>query len=169
MIIRQQRGEEYSLTEKIAETAFCPAKGAYETVPDFLRARRKSENYLPRLDLVAEENSELIGHLMLTKMKLPCADVQDGALLLAPVSVLPEHRNGGVGAALVREGHKRAREMGFTSIFLAGDPAYFRRFGFLPTADFGIQPNSDIPPQYVMACELTQNALEGCAGTLENL
>ncbi len=142
MIIRQQRGEEYFLTEKIAETAFCPAKGAYETVPDYLRALRKSENYLPRLDLVAEENGELIGHLMLTKMSLPCAGAQDRTLLLAPVSVLPEHRNGGVGAALVREGQKRAREMGFTSIFLAGDPAYFRRFGFLPTADFASSPTA---------------------------
>ena len=52
------------------------------------------------------------------------------ALALAPVGVRPEHQGRGIGSALIREGLDRARDEGWTAVFVLGDPTYYQRFGF---------------------------------------
>ena len=56
--------------------------------------------------------------------------------------------------------------MGYTSVLLVGDPAYYHRFGFGAAADFGIKHAHDIPDENVMACELVPGALDGVSGTM---
>ena len=56
--------------------------------------------------------------------------------------------------------------MGYKVVFLVGDPAYYHRFGFQPTVNFGIKDIHDIPHEYVMVCELVENALDGISGTI---
>jgi putative acetyltransferase len=77
------------------------------------------------LSLVAEENTQLVGHVMLSKMGAPFP-----ALALAPVSVIPARQRLGIGSALIRKALSRAREDGWAAIFVLGDPAYYERFGF---------------------------------------
>lgn len=89
------------------------------------------------------------------------------ALLLAPLSVALEYRNRGVGSKLVKESFKLAREMGYTSVLLVGDPAYYHRFGFKTAVDFGIKHQHNIPDKYVMACELVPDAFNGITGTTD--
>ena len=52
------------------------------------------------------------------------------ALALAPVGVLPDHQGRGVGSALIHAALERARSKGFDAVFVLGEPAYYRRFGF---------------------------------------
>jgi putative acetyltransferase len=52
------------------------------------------------------------------------------ALGLAPVSVAPERQRRGIGDALVREAIDVARSEGWEAVFVLGEPAYYRRFGF---------------------------------------
>jgi len=77
------------------------------------------------LSLVAEEQGQMIGHILLSTMKAPFK-----ALGLAPVSVHPDHQNKGVGSALIRCAIEGARKRDFDAIFLLGAPAYYTRFGF---------------------------------------
>ena len=49
---------------------------------------------------------------------------------LAPLSVLPSHQNKGIGSKLVKYGNYQVKKMGFTQIFVLGDPKYYSRFGF---------------------------------------
>ena len=60
-------------------------------------------------------------------------------LCLGPLGVLPEYQRYGVGRILVERVTTLASEMGFGSIFLYGDPSYYRRLGFLPGEQFGIR------------------------------
>jgi putative acetyltransferase len=52
------------------------------------------------------------------------------ALALAPVGVLPDQQNRGFGSALTWAGLERARKEGFDAVFVLGEPAFYRRFGF---------------------------------------
>lgn len=60
--------------------------------------------------------------------------------------------------------------MEYKAIFLAGNPAYYNRFGFSPTIDYGIKCSMDIPEELcpnIMVLELFPNALKGIQGIVD--
>ncbi len=77
------------------------------------------------LDLVAEVDGRIVGHIALSRLLSPGA-----ALALAPLSVHPDHQRIGVGHALMRAAIERAEAAEAEMIFVLGDPAYYGRFGF---------------------------------------
>ncbi|MGZ8361809.1 MAG: GNAT family N-acetyltransferase, partial [Allosphingosinicella sp.] len=79
------------------------------------------------LSLVADDGGTILGHVALSLMAAPFR-----ALGLAPVAVAPGHQRQGIAAALIREALDRARADGWGGVFVLGDPAYYRRFGFSP-------------------------------------
>jgi predicted N-acetyltransferase YhbS len=167
MYIRREKPDEFSQIYNLVKTAFQTAKVSDGNEQDFVNQLRTGGGYIPELALVAEEDSKLIGHIMLTKMNIVDRDKKIGILLLAPVSVALEYRNKGVGSDMIREGFKLAKEMSYTSVLLAGDPAYYHRFGFQASVDFGIKNENDFPDQYVLAYELVPDALSGISGTVD--
>lgn len=96
-------------------------------------ARRDEANLVDRLradgdaafSLVAITEVGVAGHVLFSPMTAPFR-----ALALAPVAVLPERQRSGIGSALVREGLRRAGSQGWRAVFVLGEPAYYRRFGF---------------------------------------
>ena len=86
--------------------------------------------------------------------------------MLAPLAVALEYRNRGVGSKLVKESFELARNLGYTAVFVVGDPAYYSRFGFKSSVHFGVKHVPAIGDQYVMACELSNGALAGVKGTV---
>lgn len=165
MIIRQETEKDYTEIYNLIKTAFATAKVKDGDEQDFAVKLRNSENYIPELALVAEENGKLVGHVMFTKLNITTPDGGFGALLLAPIAVLLEYRNQGVGSLLIKEGFRLAKATGYTAVFLCGKPVYYHRFGFKSTSEFGIKNSNNIPDQYVMACELEEGALHGITGT----
>jgi putative acetyltransferase len=77
------------------------------------------------VSLVADEDGQIVGHVLLSKMDAPFP-----ALALAPVSVIPAKQRSGIGSALVKSAVNRARNEGWAAIFVLGDPNYYERFGF---------------------------------------
>ena len=71
-----------------------------------------------------------------------------------------KHRNQGVGQALMKHAFQKAIDLGYTAAFLVGNPAYYQRFGYRQTDEFGIVNQSEIPDQFVLACELIPDALK---------
>lgn len=166
MIIRREREDEFDEIYDLVRAAFQTAKVSDGKEQEFVNKLRASGNYIPELALVAEEDGMLIGHVMLTKTYITSEDGKHEALLLAPISVVLDYRNKGIGTALIHESFRLARTMGYGAVFLVGDPAYYHRFGFRSTVDFGIRDTHGIPDANVMACELTENALSGIRGTI---
>jgi putative acetyltransferase len=76
---------------------------------------------------VAIDSERVIGHLMLSRMAAPFR-----ALGLAPVAVTPDRQGEGVGSELIRWVLARAQEQAWDAVFVLGDPAFYRRFGFDP-------------------------------------
>ncbi len=159
------------------ETDFGPirelVKEAFSTVPesegdeqDFVDEMRRHRGYIPELALVAERNGGLVGYVMLTETVVEGAARGGPVLLLAPLCVSPRRQSRGVGAALIHEAFKRAVALGYDAVFLAGDPEYYRRFGFHATARYGIRHRMPVPDKYIQARELVPGALEGRGGTI---
>ena len=66
-----------------------------------------------------------VGHVLLSRMTAPVR-----ALALAPLAVATDWQRRGIGTALVEAALERARAAGSQAVFVLGDPAYYRRFGF---------------------------------------
>lgn len=167
MIIKRETEEEFAQIFNFVERAFQTAKVSNGLEQEFVNQLRSSSNYIPELALVAEENDKIIGHIMLTKTYIIIGGSKFEVLLLAPLSVALEHRNTGVGTKLIHESFALAKAMGYTAVFLIGDPAYYHRFGFKSSVEFGVIQLHNIPDEYVMAYELVPNALHGVSGIIE--
>ncbi|MFI6323962.1 GNAT family N-acetyltransferase [Nonomuraea sp. NPDC050556] len=103
--------------------------------------------------LVAEEDGEIVGHIMFTW--LPVGSVR--ALALAPLAVRPGNQGAGLGRALIAAGMKRAEEMGVPGVVVVGDPAYYSGSGF--TTEHKITQTYGWPDEVFQAIVFTE--LEG--------
>ncbi|MBU0607739.1 MAG: N-acetyltransferase [Armatimonadetes bacterium] len=167
MTIRTESEDDFPLVRELVKAAFETAHVSSGDEQNYVDRVRESDAYLPELSLVAEDEGELIGHIMLSRMSIVRDDGSDLATLtIAPVSVTPARQNQGVGTSLMQEAMRLAREAGHKSVLLVGDPAYYHRFGFRTTADFGLRSTQGIPDENVMACELVPQALQGVSGTI---
>lgn len=167
MIIRRERQEEFPQIYDLVKIAFQTAQVSNGKEQDFVDQLRSGGNYIPELALVAEEDGKLIGHMMLTETYIVNGDNKFKCLYLAPISVVLEYRNKGIGSSLIKESFRLAKEMGYTSVVLVGDPVYYHRFGFQTAANLGIKSTHEIPDENVMVCELAPDALDGVSGTME--
>lgn len=128
---------------------------------------RNSGAFIPELSLVAELNGQITGYILLTKIKIVNGDFRTPSLALAPVAVLPSYQHKGIGGQLIRSGHRKAKELGFTSIVVLGHQNYYPRFGYKMAKDYGIRTPFAVPDENSMIIELTADALKHTQGTIE--
>lgn len=165
--IRPENKQELDAIYHLIKTGFMTAKVSDGHEQDFANQLRDSENYIADLALVAESAGKLIGHIMLTKTEIIQTEAESiPTLLLAPITVKSEYRNQGIGSLLINEAFKRAKLLGYTSVFLVGDPKYYARFGFKSISEFNIVSSAAIPEPYVMGLELITGSLLNVSGKL---
>ncbi len=154
MIIKQEQNKDFHSIYELIKTAFESAEHADGNEQDLAEALRKGDSYIPELSLVAEVDGKIVGHIMFTKLKIG----DQTQLALAPLSVLPEYQRQGIGTALIKEGHKRARQLGYAYSVVLGSEKYYPKAGYLPAKNYGILPPFEAPDKNFMACKLTENA-----------
>ena len=125
----------------------------------------KSDTYIPELSLVAKtDKGEVAGYILLTKVEIVSESEVHTSLAVAPLAVLPEYQNRGIGGMLLKEAHKRAAALGYGTAVLLGHKDYYPRFGYRKAEDYGIKFPFDVPSEYCQVIELIPNALEGING-----
>jgi putative acetyltransferase len=116
--------------------AFRPPEGG--TVPveaPLVEDLRAGDEWLPRLSLVADVDSAVVGHVVCTRGWVVVAGgIEVPALGLGPLGVLPSHQGAGVGSALMHAVLGAADALGERLVALLGEPRYYGRFGFGPAA-----------------------------------
>ena len=95
MTIRPAQAGDYSEIYSLVQTAFATAKVSDGTEQDFVLELRRRDTYRPELELVAEENGQLIGHILLTILPVPSAPQGLRGLMVAPLCVRLEDRSRG--------------------------------------------------------------------------
>lgn len=112
------------------------------------------------ISLVALKESSIVGHVMFSRMSAPFK-----ALGLAPVSVLPHWQRQGIAAQLIEEGVKQAKARAWEGIFVLGDPAYYKRFGFSVSAAESFE--SPYAGPYLMLLILKEDSLPYRSGRID--
>jgi putative acetyltransferase len=83
------------------------------------------------------------------------------------MAVKSQFQSQGTGSRLVEEGLRRCAENQYDAVVVLGHPQYYPRFGFVPSADFGIQSEYDVPKEVFMILELVPGCLTGHTGVIE--
>jgi putative acetyltransferase len=115
-------------------------------VADLIDSLRETVTPTDGLSLVAEEDGQVVGHVMFTSSLLDALPRLVEVAVLSPVGVTPARQNRGIGSALVRHGLTALAQRAVPLVFLEGDPAYYSRFGFVPGGEQGFRkPSLRIP------------------------
>ena len=102
LIVRQESEKDYRGITVCNELAF---KQMGEGV--MVEAIRKNPKFIPELSLVAEADAEIIGHILFFPIIIESNQNNFSSLSLAPMSVVPEYQNIGIGTRLVKNGLKK--------------------------------------------------------------
>jgi len=151
MLIRTEEQTDVEAVRRLNKSAF---EGLAEAgLVDGLR-----KNAEPVISLVAEDNGEIVGHIMFS----PVAHSMDADLSLmglAPMAVSPDRQKEGIGSALIEAGLERCSAMEVVAVVVLGHPNYYPRFGFLPSSKYGIASEYDVPEEVFLVIELQEGAL----------
>jgi len=156
--IREEKLADIAARETLLDEAYGASRFAKTS-------ERLREGRLPadRLSLVAVDHGRLVGTVRLWHATAGPART---ALLLGPLAVHPQHRNRGIGTALVRRAIARARLAGHRAILLVGDASYYGRFGFSAALTGELWMPGRYDRDRLLALELRPAALASARGLI---
>jgi putative acetyltransferase len=160
MIVRAEKTEDRDAIHRVNELAFGRPNEA--ELVDALRA-----NASPTISLVAVVDEQLAGHIFFSPVTVESDGGVFTAMGLAPMAVLPEYQNQGIGSLLVREGLRECQRIGYDAVVVLGHPKYYPRFGFAPASLKGLRSEYDVPDEVFMVTELVPDALGGRCGLVK--
>jgi putative acetyltransferase len=116
--------------------------------------------------LVATIGGHVIGHIMFSPVTV--ADAFEGfrSIALAPVAILPEFQNQGIGSKLIRDGLEVCRRAGYNAVVVLGHTTYYPRFGFSRATDYGLSNEYNAQAAF-MVLELRPGTLERIGGLVK--
>jgi putative acetyltransferase len=119
----------------------------------------------PYVSLVAEEDGEIVGHILFSPVVL--SGHEDLKIMgLGPIAVAPGQQMKGIGSALVKVGLERCKDLSYSAVVVLGHKGYYPRFGFTPSVKFGIGCEYDVPPEVFMVIELVPGYLQEAQGII---
>ncbi len=135
---------------------------AFPTSAEAELVTRLDEDHDSEISLVAEQSGEIVGHVLLSRMKASAGGQALRALGLGPVGVLPGVQGSGVGSALIRSALAIAETLGEDVVFVLGEPDYYSRFGF--SAEAAAPFESPYAGPFFMAVRLRPDAVPSGPG-----
>jgi predicted N-acetyltransferase YhbS len=128
--VRHERPSDVSAREALLNAVFGRDRFA-KTSERLRKGRLPAEG----LSFVATMGHRLIGTVRLWHVS---AGPDRPALLLGPLAVGTQLRNGGIGSALMEQAIRYSRLLGHREILLVGDEPYYARFGFSAASTAGL-------------------------------
>jgi putative acetyltransferase len=150
-VIRPERVADHPAIAEVVRAAFA---GHPDEVALFVERIRASEHFVPELALVAEDDSGVIAHVMLSWVGLQ-SESRTRILNLTPMSVRPDRQRQGVGTRLIVDALRRAEDAGEPAVMVEGMADYYPRFGFERASALGFTaPHPKIPDAAFMVKKL---------------
>ncbi|MFJ2116084.1 MULTISPECIES: GNAT family N-acetyltransferase [unclassified Streptomyces] len=160
MLIRRETPADVSAVRAVTAAAFAVPDTAVPVEVPLLDALRECDGWLPGLSLVATDGGgAVIGHVVCTRGSVG----EVAAVGLGPIGVAPERQRAGVGLALMHSVLGAADALGEPLVALLGSPAYYGRFGFRTSTEYGITSPDPAWGEYFQIRPLTayDSALRG--------
>jgi putative acetyltransferase len=137
---------------------------AFENTAEAELVDELRENDAISISLVAELDGRVVGHILFSEVSIGSQPYSARTLGLAPMAVLPEMQNRGVGKMLVEEGLAFCRREGAEVVVVLGHPHFYQRFGFEAAFRHGISYREGVPDDAFMVMELVPGALAKYSG-----
>lgn len=160
MVIRNEKPEDYRIVEEMIKEAFwnLSVPGCNEHY--FAHQVRKSEDFIPELDFVLEEDGKIIGHIIYVKAKLVADDGTEKEILsFGPFTIHPDYQRRGYGRKLLYYSIEAAEKMGYDTIAIWGNPENYACYGFKNCKRYNVYIEEDVYPVALMVKLLNENAL----------
>lgn len=157
--IRFETPEDIPAIHRVNQLAFGRVNEA-----DLVNRLRREDTVI--LSLVAVQDEQVVGHVLITPVTVQSDDSQWQAVALGPMAVLPSHQKRGIGSALIRAAFEELKRLGHFVVIVIGHPEYYPRLGFVPSRPLGIRWEIDVPEEVFMVAELKEGALKGRAGVV---
>jgi putative acetyltransferase len=156
-----------------SETAVDAAKvyeieaAAFDRPAEAELVQKLQQSGVETISLVAWLDNEAVGHILFSPVAVKDEDGGEfTAVALGPVAVSPNHQNKGIGAELCRTGLAACQKAGYELAFVLGHPTYYPRFGFTPSAPYGLHCQFNAPAEAFMVLELVPGAVQNKRGTV---
>jgi putative acetyltransferase len=159
LLIRPETAADHEAVRQVHRLAF--GRDDEARLVDALR-----EGGFARVSLVADNDAQVVGHVLFTDLPIIAEERTVAALALAPLAVLPAFQRQKIGSALVRRGLELCREQGHRIVVVLGHPDFYHRFGFSSHLTAKLESPFSGRPSF-MAMELVPGALEGVSGRVE--
>lgn len=115
------------------------------------------------LSLVAMDGATVTGHILFSRLEVEMDGREIKAVSLAPMAVLPDYQNTGIGSALIRRGLDLLTARGFEAVLVVGHADFYPRFGFSAALTRHIACPFQGSEAF-MGLELKAGALSGSSG-----
>jgi len=124
---------------------------------------RKSCNGI--LSLVAISNNKIVGHIMFSPVTIETQKGVIEGMGLAPMAVLPELQNCGIGSKLVKEGLRIINNTTCPFVIVLGHEKYYPRFGFQRASKYSLTSQWEgVPDDAFMAMILNDSVMKEVSG-----
>lgn len=156
--IREERQEDYDAVRFVNNQAFgTPEEGR---IVDKIREACKET-----ISLVAVSGEKIVGHIFFSPAAIDHQDGQVVGMGLAPMAVLPEFQDQGIGSLLAKEGIRRIKAAGCPFIIVSGHANYYPRFGFERASKYGLKCQWEgLPDEGFMVMILNKSVMAGVSG-----
>jgi len=159
MIIREEQPSDMEIIWKVNVEAF-------ETEAEANLVNSLRDSGCTFISLVAETDNKVVGHILFTPVELSGNKNKLKIIGLAPMAVLSQYQNKGLGSKLVETGLERCKSLGYDAVVVLGHPTYYPKFGFVPSVKYGIKSEYDVPDEVFMILELTPGSLKHHEGVI---
>lgn len=92
MLIRNRKPTDDQRIYTLVKNAFAAMEQASGDEQNLVGRLRQSAGYVPELELIAEQDEIIVGHIMLTKIRIGNTE----QLILAPLAVAPDRQGRGI-------------------------------------------------------------------------
>ncbi len=128
-----------------------------------VRALRENGN--ATLSMVAEEDGEIVGHILFSPVRNAVGEIHEKGVGLAPMSVLGDRQRQGIGKRLLEESLERLKREGFGFVVVLGHLDYYPKFGFRRADELGIENEYGVGAEF-MILELEDGAAADVKGLI---
>ncbi|MEI4321717.1 N-acetyltransferase [Streptococcus suis] len=126
-----------------------------------LHQLRGQDHVIKDLNLVAEVDGQLVGHILYVASEITADGTRLPSLTFGPFSISPEHQGRGYGQALLEHSLALAENSGADLVAITGFPDYYSRFGFVKGKEVSIRYQADPEADYFLVKLFQPEALDG--------